>query len=148
MPRSLMAAPGRLLEIEGPHERPLLEIASRGRLRSQGLTQLSFESAEPSFDELAPDDFLRRFPEGRYEIEGRAQNGVTFEAMAMLSHVLAAPSADRCLGRTGGRRSPRRSFRVVSTPVFIDWDPVTTSHLEVGTSGARSDQPLPALCRA
>ena len=131
---SIDGGPWTLLEIEGPHERPLLEIASRGRLRSQGLTQLSFESAEPSFDELAPDDFLRRFPEGRYEIEGRAQNGVTFEAMAMLSHVLAAPPQILVSGAPAAEDC-QAIVPVVSTPVFIDWDPVTTSHLEVGKSG-------------
>src|SRR5919106_4351715 len=79
------------LEIEGPGDRQLLHIFSRGRLRRQGLTQLSLESAEPPFDELAPADFFRRFPEGRYEIEARAQDGATIEGRAILSHVLAAP---------------------------------------------------------
>ena len=55
--------------IEGPDDRPLLNIVSSGRLRAQGMTQLAFESAEPSFDELDPSNFFRRFPEGKYEIE-------------------------------------------------------------------------------
>jgi hypothetical protein len=52
------------LEIEGPNEREMLEIQVIGRLRRQGLTELFFESAEPSFDELSPKQFFLRFPEG------------------------------------------------------------------------------------
>ena len=145
---SIDGGPWTLLEIEGPHERPLLEIVSRGRLRSQGLTQLSFESAEPSFDELAPHDFLRRFPEGRYEIEARAQSGGTFQAAAMLSHVLAAPPQILVYQGVPAAEDCEANVPLVSTPVVIDWDPVTTSHPEIGKSRADSDQPLPALCRA
>src|SRR5262245_56972187 len=78
---SLDGGPWTQLEIEGPNELTLLDVVSRGRLRTQGLTQLSFESAEPSFDELPPRDFLRRFPEGRYEIEAVAANGREFRAI-------------------------------------------------------------------
>src|ERR1700752_4796387 len=88
---SIDGGPWTNLAIEGPHERRLLDIVSRGRLRTQGLTQLAFESAEPSFDELAPRDFFRRFPEGGYEIDGRTQDGREIEATAVLSHVMAAP---------------------------------------------------------
>ena len=131
---SIDGGPWTLLEIEGPHERPLLEIVSRGRLRSQGLTQLSFESAEPSFDELAPHDFLRRFPEGRYEIEARAQSGGTFQAAAMLSHVLAAPPQILVSG-VPAAEDCEANVPLVSTPVVIDWDPVTASHPEIGKFG-------------
>src|SRR5918996_3502992 len=72
------------LEIEGPDDRRLLNIFSRGRLRKQGLTQLAFESAEPPFDELDPADFFRRFPEGKYEIEAVRQGGGTFESTVHL----------------------------------------------------------------
>ena len=61
---SIDGGPWTSLEIEGPHERRLLDIVSRGRLRAQGMTQLFFESAEPSFDELAPEDFSSSIPRG------------------------------------------------------------------------------------
>jgi hypothetical protein len=122
------------LKIEGPHERPLLDLVSRGRLRAQGLTQLAFESAEPSFDELAPQDFFRRFPEGRYEIEGRAEDGRELEAVAVLSHVLAAPPRITVSG-TPAAEECDVSVPLVSTPVVIDWDPVTASHPGIGKSG-------------
>ena len=53
------------LEIEDPHERMMLKVSARGRLRRQGLTELFFESAEPPFageDALDPADFFKRFP--------------------------------------------------------------------------------------
>ena len=50
------------LQVDGPRALHLLGIDSKGRLRSQGLTQLAFESAEPTFEDLDPDDFFQRFP--------------------------------------------------------------------------------------
>ena len=126
------------LEIEGPGDRPLLNIFSRGRLNTQGLTQLAFESAEPPFDELAPAEFFRRFPEGRYEIEGRAQEGGTIESTAVLSHVLAAPPENiRVSGMPAAESCDAEPLPTVGAPVTIDWDPVTHSHPEIG-KGDRS----------
>ena len=49
----------------------MLNVRVKGRLQKQGLTEFFFESAEPTFDELEPADFFKRFPEGEYEIEGK-----------------------------------------------------------------------------
>jgi hypothetical protein len=133
---SIDGEPWTNLEIEGPGERTLLNLASRGRLRTQGLTQLGFESAEPPFDELAPADFFGRFPEGRYEIEARAQGGGTIEGRAMLSHVLAAPPENILLsGVPAAESCDQDPLPVVAAPVVIDWDPVTHAHPEIGKRG-------------
>ncbi|GAG89896.1 unnamed protein product, partial [marine sediment metagenome] len=50
------------MEIEDPKERRMLNVRVSGRLRRQGLTEIFFESAEPTFDELTPKRFFRRFP--------------------------------------------------------------------------------------
>lgn len=124
------------LAIEGPGDRQLLNIFSRGGLRTQGLTQLFLESAEPSFDELAPAAFLRRFPEGRYEIEARAQGGGTIESTAVLSHVLAAPPGNILIsGVPAAESCDADPLPTVSSPVMIQWDPVTRSHPEIGRRG-------------
>ena len=123
------------LEIEGPGERHLLDIVSRGRLRTEGLTQLFFESAEPSFDELDPADFFRRFPEGKYEIEARAQEGGTIEGNAVLSHVMAAPPGNVRVNGVPAAETCDDPLPTVIEPVTIDWDPVTTSHPEIGKPG-------------
>lgn len=123
------------LEIEDPRERTLLEIASFTRLRSQGLTQLAFESAEPTFEELDPAAFFRRFPEGWYEIEARAQNGGRFASRVRLSHLLAAPPEATVSGIPAAESCDEASLPEVAGPVFIDWEPVTSSHPEIGRKG-------------
>lgn len=133
---SLDGAPWTDLQIEGPGDRALLQVLSRGQLRTQGLTQLFFESAEPSFDELAPEDFFNRFPEGRYEIEGRLQDGRAIASIARLSHILAAPPENVTVSRLPAAENCDAPFLpVVFAPVIIDWDPVTRSHPEIGKSG-------------
>lgn len=123
------------LEIEGPRERQLLAIVSRGRLSNQGLTQLAFESAEPTFEELDPAEFFRRFPEGVYEIEALAQGGGAFESRVRLSHVLAAPVEATVSGLAAAESCDAPVLPEVAPPVLIDWDPVTSSHPEIGKTG-------------
>ena len=124
------------LEIEGPSERPLLNIVTSGRMRAQGLTQLSIESAEPPFDELPPEEFFRRFPEGRYSVEGLALDGRTILGRAVLSHVLAAPPENVLVsGVPAADSCDAESLPQVVPPVVIDWDPVTESHPEIGRAG-------------
>jgi hypothetical protein len=133
---SIDGEPWTSLEIEGPNERELLDIFSLGRLRNQAMTQLSFESAEPPFELLDPDDFFRRFPEGRYQIEAVAQGGGTLEGTAVLSHVLAAPPENVLVsGMPAAESCDVTPLPKVFPPVRIQWDPVTTSHPEVGKSG-------------
>ena len=124
------------LEIEGPHDRTLLDIVSRGPLRRQGLTQLAFESAEPAFDELDPADFFRRFPEGHYEIEGRAQGGGTLVSTSFLSQVMAAPPGNVLVsGILAAESCDAPVLPKVAAPVIIRWDPVTGSHPAIGREG-------------
>jgi hypothetical protein len=133
---SIDGGPWTELQIEGPRERLLLDIVSRSRLRTQGLTQLSFESAEPPLDELAPADFFRRFPEGRYEIEGLTRDGREIESTAVLSHVLAAsPENILVSGARAAESCDMATIPAVSPPVIIDWDPVTESHPAIGKAG-------------
>jgi hypothetical protein len=132
---SIDGEPWTNLEIEGPAGRTLLNIASSGRLRSQGLTQLFFESAEPPFDELRPAEFFRRFPEGRYEIEALAQGGGTLESTAVLSHVLAAPPENILVSGVPATEDCEADVPLVGLPVVIRWDPVTTSHPDIGKAG-------------
>lgn len=132
---SIDGGPWTSVQIEGPGDRDLLDIVSQGRQRTQGMVQLSFESAEPSFDELAPADFFRRFPEGRYEIEGVAQDGSTLRSTVMLSHVLAAPPSNIEVSGMDASEDCELNVPLVSTPVIISWDRVTRSHPEIGRRG-------------
>ena len=105
------------LEIEDPFERSMLHVQVQGRLRRQGLTEVFFESAEPSFDELAPEEFFKRFPEGEYEISGVTLDGEELESVVVLSHVMPAPAPNLTVIRHSGRGELRcRSTSVGQRP--------------------------------
>jgi hypothetical protein len=86
------------LRIYDPKERQVFDTKVRGRPRRPGgLSELAFAS-EPShfpndeeeYDEEV-EDFLKRWPEGFYEFEGKRLGGLgPLEGEAYLSHVLAA----------------------------------------------------------
>jgi hypothetical protein len=124
------------LTITDPKEQTILKVSPRGRLARQGLTQLFFESAEPKFNELDPQTFFRRFPEGPYDITARSLEGEVLEATVVLSHVLAAPVANITVsGVPAAENCDAVPLPSVTEPVIIDWDPVTRSHPEIGRSG-------------
>jgi hypothetical protein len=128
--------PWRRLEIEDPRERKMLNIFVQGRLRWQGLTELFFESAEPTFDELPPRRFFRRFPQGEYEIEGITLRGEELESTAILTHVLPAPPGNIMVNEEGVPEDCDEDLvPSVAAPVTISWDPVTSSHPELGITG-------------
>jgi len=122
------------LEIDGPNDVVMLEVFVRNRLRKQGLTEFFFESAEPPFDELPPKQFLKRFPEGVYDIGGLTLDGKELESEVTLSHVLAAPPGNiQISGVDSAENCDADPLPSVSEPVTISWDPVTQSHPDIGT---------------
>lgn len=128
--------PWKKLVIEDPNEREILNISVQGRLGRQGLTEVFFESAEPSFDELSPANFFRRFPEGKYEIEGLTLEGDELESTVQLTHVLPAPPGNITVsGVAAAENCDADPLPSVSKPVIINWDPVRTSHPEIGRTG-------------
>jgi hypothetical protein len=134
---SVDGGPYVMLEIDDPRDTTILLLQARGRLFKQGMTQFFLESAEPSFDELAPADFFRRFPEGVYEIEATTAARQELEARVWLSHVLAAPPGNvRVSGQPAAESCDAPELPSVSEPVVIDWDPVTRSHPTIGKRGA------------
>ncbi|MGH7848190.1 MAG: hypothetical protein ACREQW_23875 [Candidatus Binatia bacterium] len=125
----------RSLMIEDPNGREILAVSAKGRLARQGLTEVFFESDEPSFDELSPEEFLQRFPEGRYEFEGVMLDGSELESTARLTHVLPAPPANILIsGQMAAPNCDAEVLPVVSGDVIITWDQVTTSHPTIGRS--------------
>ena len=127
--------PWKKLEIEDPNERKMLDIRVWGRLRRQGLTEIFFESAEPTFDELPPARFFRRFPEGEYEIEGITLEGQEMESTAWLSHVMPAPPSSVKVSEIDAAEDcDVNDLPSVpeGEPVIISWVPVTTSHPDLG----------------
>jgi hypothetical protein len=131
--------PWQELEIEDPRGREMLEVEVRGRLRRQGLTELFFESAEPNFDELDPEDFFRRFPAGEYEVEGETLDRRELESTTELTHVIPAPPGNVTINGIGAgppaweeECDEENPPQVMGPEVVIEWDAVTDSHPELG----------------
>lgn len=123
--------------------RALIEIKLMGPMAEQGLTELFFESTEPTFDELNPVDFFARFPAGVYDVEGVLKNGTDIENEAILSHVLpAAPTlylgvnpANSFEGCEDEDSANPMAFLDADGGLTITWDPVDSSHPTLGVPG-------------
>ena len=137
------------LKVEDPKERKMLDIKVKGRLRRQGLTEIFFESAEPTFDELDPEDFFQRFPEGVYEIEGRTLEGDELESEVELTHVMPAPPEPTVNGVSMAEQcddeAPDYDATEVSAPVIIEWPEVMMSHPDADGGGAGVQPPVPVV---
>lgn len=133
----------KMLVIKGPNERQLLNVRVKSRLRRQGLTELFFESAEPTFDELPPERFFNRFPEGDYEIEGITLDGEELESEAELTHLMPAPPVPTVNGEPMAEvcdeDDPDYDATEVTGPVTIEWAEVTTSHPDLGSPRSSTD---------
>jgi hypothetical protein len=101
---------------------------------------LFFESAEPTFDDLSPKKFFRRFPEGEYDIEGITLEGEERESEVWLSHVMPAPAGGIKLNDVSINledvdcdEGPVPSVPVGDEgTVTISWDAVMWSHPDLG----------------
>ncbi len=132
---SIDGPPWKKLKIKDPKKHTLLRLRPKGRLGRQGLTQLFIESAEPSFDELAPERFFRRFPEGAYVVTAPTLDGDQLRSTPRLSHVMAARPGNIVVNGVAAVDCDVTPFPTVSAPVLVDWDAVTTSHPEIGRAG-------------
>ncbi len=115
----------------------MLKVSVKGRMKKQGLTEIFFESAEPTFDELSPEDFFKRFPAGTYEIEGETLDGEELESEVELTQVMPAPAGNVTIsGEAAAEDCDADPLPEVSEPVVIRWDPVTESHPDLGAFSA------------
>ena len=76
----LDASPWRSVRVIGPDEnvsngKNFLKVDAQGEARKQGITEYSWESAEPTFDDFSLEDFLARFPEGEYKCDVKFIDG-------------------------------------------------------------------------
>lgn len=105
------------LEVFDPNGQKIFETSGTGSVGMQGVTELFFESEEPSLDELSLDELFYRFPKGTYTFVGITGDGRTLNGKATLSHsipngpVISSPEEDAALDP--------------NLPVVIAWEPVT-----------------------
>jgi hypothetical protein len=112
----------REVKILGPDGRQILEIGVKRGLRQLGLTELYFESAEPS-----PEEVLALFPEGDYEFVGKTLDGKVLAGTATLSHDL--PAAPDVTVSDGSGGPPDISNTVIAwtdnsglgDPAIVSW---------------------------
>lgn len=118
------------LSVTDPGGEEILNVEGEGSIGLQGITELFFESAEPSFDEQSLEDLFARFPEGKYRFEGLTVDGKVLKGKATLTHaisdgpVIVSPEEDEIIG---------------PDDLVIFWDPVVNpfpgTHLPVDIVG-------------
>lgn len=139
------------LEIEDPYGREMMEVEVNGRLKRQGVTELFFESAEPTFDELRPKHFFRRFPQGVYEIEVETLDGEELGNEVYLSHII--PAAPAVIEVGGNDEAPGEddegdaecweATAEANGDVIVVWEAVTESHAYKHREGGDDPREFP-----
>ncbi len=76
------------MNVFDPNGKKVLNFKARGSVGMQGITELFFESAEPSFDEQPLDELLALFPEGLYRFRGMTTEDKPLRGRARLTHAL------------------------------------------------------------
>jgi hypothetical protein len=102
----------RTLDIVHPNGQTIFEVTVRGGFRKLGLTEMFFEGAEPSLDEVPLEELLEQFPEGKYKFIGTTVDGTLLESTARLSHAIPA--------------GPDVSAELDESEVTIRWKAVTS----------------------
>jgi hypothetical protein len=82
------------LEIVNPRWRTIFEVEGRGPYRELGMTELFFEGAEPSLDDVPLEELLAKFPAGRYRLVGKTVDGNLIVGTATLTHAIPAGPAN------------------------------------------------------
>lgn len=90
----------RSLKITNPMNRPIFKVETGGGFKEFGLTELFFEGAEPSLDEVPLEELLALFPEGEYEFSGKTVEEGKIAGTATLTHAIPAgpPNVSAVLG--------------------------------------------------
>jgi hypothetical protein len=99
------------LKIVNPVGATIFEVTGKGPYAQLGLTELFFEGAEPTLDEVPLDQLLAKFPVGRYRFLGTTVANKSIDGSALLSHAVPA--------------GPVVSTEVSGGHATIRWEPVT-----------------------
>ena len=113
----LDADPWKTIDIVAPNGKVMFEVDGRSNVRKLGMTELFFESHEPSINDLSIPEFLALFPEGEYTFIGRNTEGDKVLGKVPFSHRF--PDGPSIIG-------PKKKDRLDPQNVVIRWDPVVT----------------------
>ncbi len=105
------------LEVFSPDGQKIFDVRGSGSVGLTGVTELFFESAEPSFLDLPLDQMLARFPEGTYSFKGITVDGARLTGRAVLKHNI--PAGPQIIW------PPEDATLPAGAPLIIQWHPVT-----------------------
>ena len=106
------------LEIYDPFGRQILEVEPKRQLRTQAISGIFFEAAEPPNEEVPIEEILNRFPEGRYSVRGCTADGKRLKGAAVFTHDI--PAGPEIIFPQDGGTAPSSGFAV-------SWNHVTTT---------------------
>lgn len=101
-----------------PRGRLILEVEPNAQLRTQSISGIFFESAEPPNEEVPIEEILRRFPEGRYSVQGCTKDGRRLKGAALFTHAIPAGPVITF---------PQDGDVVPASNLTITWNHVTTT---------------------
>lgn len=101
----------RTVEILHPDGHSIFEVEGKGAYAELGLTELFFEGAEPSLDDVPLEELLELFPDERYTFIGETVDGRRLTSRPTLSHAIPA--------------GPSVSATVNGNTIVISWTEVT-----------------------
>jgi hypothetical protein len=104
-----------VVEIVSPDGHKVFHV-DRGSLKELGMNEVSFESEEPSLDDLPLEQLLALFPEGEYKFLGKTVEGDELVSTATLTHDI--PDAPHIVSPAEGTVNPNN--------VAIKWNPVVS----------------------
>ena len=100
------------LTIVNPEKLTIFGVEGKGPYKDLGLTELFFEGAEPSLNDVPLAVLLALFPAGTYEFSGKTVDGNDIVGTATLTHAIpAGPKVSAVLG--------------LNNSLVISWEPVT-----------------------
>lgn len=108
----------RQLCIYDPSGRLILEVEPDRQLKTQSISGIFFESAEPPNDEVPIEEILMRFPEGQYSVRGIAANGRRLRGAATFTHDIPAVPVITY---------PLDESQVPASNLTVMWNHVTTT---------------------
>lgn len=102
------------LRIRNPNRKVLFDVKGKGPYGELGMTELFFEGAEPTLEEVPLEELLASFPAGVYEFSGKTVDDENLVGSGTLSH--AIPDGPVVATQTGPNDLLVVSWQEVTSP--------------------------------